>query len=257
MSAPPEGSFLAELRRVEAELPVPLPDRLRFLRELEYDLEALRSELVAQGLDADEAHHRAVEALLPGGGALAHLADVHRPAYRRLTHALAPHRLRRLERGALALATVSVLLVQAGLLVRADLARDPSPFLAPVVVLGGFLFALCAWKVFKLWIKRDHRDPERGLTAIACFSIGVVGVAFAGALVDTYHLAAALEHSSASATPVVTRWIVRECVLLATAIIFALGGGLTWFVIEQWRASVDEARREILGPSPQTEEISR
>jgi hypothetical protein len=252
VSGPAGRPFLADLRRLESELAVPIPDRLRFLRELEYDLEELRDGLVARGMAADEARRHALEALFPDAGTVGELGWLHAPLYRRVTASVRADRLRALERGALAVATASVVVVQATLLLRADLLDRPSPFLWPVLVLVGLLFALCAAKAFELWIERDHGAPLRGLGAILQLAGGVLATAFLGVLVDTYRLAATLEASPALANALGPRWLVRECALLSVATLAALAGGVTWFVLSQWVSGVSGARSELLGftPSP-------
>jgi hypothetical protein len=166
-------------------------------------------------------------------------------------------RLRALERGALALATAAVLLVETILLLRADLLDRPSPFLWPVLGVGGLLFALCAAKTFELAIARDHRDPARGLRAI----LALAGVALAtgclGVLVDTYRLASVLEASPGLAEALGTRWLMRECALLSAALLVALAGGLTWFVLAQWVSGMAGARREALGLPPSRRKETR
>jgi hypothetical protein len=250
MSTRAGRSFLPDLRRLEAELAVPMPERLRFLRELEYDLEQLRDGLVARGMAADEARGRALEALLPDPRTLGELGRVHAPLYRRVTASVRAQRLRALERGALAVATASVVVVQATLLLEADLLDRPSPFLWPVLALGALLFALCAAKGFELWIERDHRTPARGLRPILGLCGAVLAAAFLGALIDSYRLAATLEASPGLAGTLGPRWLVRECALLAVAILVALAGGVTWFVLSQWVSGVSGARREVLGITP-------
>ena len=103
-------SFLPILREVERELSVPIPERVRILRELEFDLEGLRSRFMAQGLPAEEARVRALEALVPDGTALEELGRLHAPTYLRITRHLSENRLRIIERSALALSTTSVIL---------------------------------------------------------------------------------------------------------------------------------------------------
>jgi hypothetical protein len=248
----PVRSFATDLRQLELQLDreglrLSVPDRIRLFRELEHDLEACCTGLQENGLGAEEARRRAVEILLPGVETLRQLESVHRPLYLRFTAALDQGRVRRMERGALALTTAAVLVVQAMLLGRANLLEDASVFLLPVLGLGALLFALCAGTVFRLWVRRDPGDPGRGLGFILGLSGAVLLVALAGATFDTYRLASTLESSPFLATSLVTRWLVRECSLLAVAVLFALAGGLTWFILNQWSKDVLVARREALG----------
>ena len=74
MRGPTARGFAPVLREVERGLALPIPDRVRILRELEYDLEELRDRL-------------------------------HAPWYWRVTRHVTANRLRLAERAALAIAT--------------------------------------------------------------------------------------------------------------------------------------------------------
>lgn len=253
-------AFLPDLRRIEPELPVPLPERVRILRELEYDLEQLRDGLVSRGMTTDDARRRALDALLPDRIALQELGRLHSPLYRRLTRCLDAERLRIAERSALALATASVLVAESLVLLRTGPFRDPSPFLWPVLGLGALLFAACTAKVFELWIKRDHRRPGRGVGAILGLAGVVLGVGALGAVADLSHLAGTLEQSPSLAGTLTLRWLVQACALLSVAILISLAGGLTWFILSRWVTLVSGARREVLGldsRNPTVEEKTR
>lgn len=247
MSSRAARGFLPVLRELDRELPVPLPDRVRILRELEYDLEQLRDGLVARGVNPDEARRRALEALLPDRLSRHELGRVHAPLYRRLTQSIDEHRLRLVERSALALATATVLLAETLVLLRVDLLNDPSPFLWPVIGLGACLFAVCVAEVFALWIKRDHRRPERRLGAILGVSGAILAAGIVGSIVDFYRLAGILEGAPGLEGALASRWLVRDAALLSVSILLSLAGGLVWFVLVQWVALVSGARREVLG----------
>jgi len=239
--------FLPALRKVEGELRVPLPARVRILHELEYDLEELRDRLAAEGLTPEEAEARALEALVPDPIALRELGRLHTPLYGRLTRGMADHRLRLAERSALALTAAFVLLVETFALMRADLLADPSPFLWPVLGLGALLAAAIVWTGFELWVKGDHRVPDRRLDAVVTLSLVLPVVAVGGAFIDFCSLAATLEVTPERALLLVPAWLVRDGALLAVAVLFGTAGAWTWFVLTRWLATVREAHREALG----------
>jgi hypothetical protein len=247
MSAGIVRAFLPVLRKVESELTVPLPERVRILRELEYDLEQLQVRFEAQGLTPEAARDRALEALAPDGISLQALDHVHAPLYRRLTRRLNGNRLQAIERSALGLATAFVVITGTVTLTRADLLRDPSPFLLPVLLLGGLLFALTVAKTFELWIKRDHTVPGRGLGRILGVAGVTLAVGFVGTVIDFYRLAAVLESDPAGAATLVPLWLVRDAALLSLSLLLAMAGGLAWFILSQWLAAVSDARRDVLG----------
>lgn len=250
MSVPTARIFLHDLRTVERQMSLPLPERVRILRELEFDLEELRDRLLARGLSADDAEARALEALVPDREALHQLGTLHAPRYLRATRFLGDRRLWLLERSALVLATSFVLVVGTVMLLRADLLGDPSPFLWPVIGLGGLLFAAVLAKVFQLWIKQDHRRPRRGLTSILALSGLILGTGIAGTLFDLYRLAAILERAPDLAATLASGWLVRDAALLSVSLLLALAGALAWLVLARWLALVSDAYRRALGLDP-------
>jgi len=240
--------FLADLQALERELALPIPDRLRLLEELEFDLEQLRRRFLDDGCSEPEARVRALQALVPEGGALEELLDLHTPLYVRLTRGVGAARLRLLERSAFVVASAGVLLTEAYALLQADLLTDPSPFLWPVLALGALISAAVAMKMFELWVRADHRSPQRGLSAILALCGMTLGGAGAATVVELARLAAVLERGGDSIGPVVA-WLVRDAVLLAVATLVALAGGLAWLVLNHWVVAVSADRRAVLGPS--------
>lgn len=247
MSPTKERGFAPVLREVESGMALPLPDRIRILRELEYDLEELWGRFVAEGVPDDEARRRALDALVPDAGSLVELDHLHAPLYRRLTQRFPSSQLRLAERTALGVAVAAVLGVQTATLLRVDLLRDPSPFLWPVLVAGGFLFALVLAKGFQLWIKGDHTQPTRGLGSILVAAGIVLSLGIGGTIFDLFRLAVVLEQTPELAEALVPLWLFRSSALLSVAILLALAGGLAWFILSQWVALVRRAHREVLG----------
>lgn len=247
MSTPAGRPYLGTLRSLEKELALPLPMRTRMLRELEFDLEALGSKFVAEGMPLEEARARAVDALVPDAETLRALGRVHQSRYRKLTAAWGSERIRAVERGTLALATGSVVLAGAAALARADLLADPSPFLWPVLMLGGAIAGLWAWKTHELWIRQDHRRPARGLGLLVTLVLATAFLGAGGALVDTYLLAGLVERAPADADSLVIGWVRRESALVSVSILVALTGSLGWFVLRQWVVHVAAEHREALG----------
>ncbi|MGI9625614.1 MAG: hypothetical protein ACR2QM_02150 [Longimicrobiales bacterium] len=246
MSERVERAFLSTLQAVERQLPSPVSKRIDLLRELEADLEALSSGLESQGVPLEEARQRAVEALVPDPGVLRELARLHRPAYVRFTQGLERERLRILERSALGLTTAATVLAGAVGLSQADLLRDPSPFLVPVLALGAVLVGLVLMKGFQLWVKADHRQPDVGVRAILLLSGTILMTAFLGLFLDLFQLTRRLEAAPQLSSELVTRWIVQDAGLLSVALTLALLGGLSWFVLNHWQTLIWSRHRELL-----------
>lgn len=231
------------------------PARARILLELAGDVEALTSDLKERGISEEDAVRRATERVVPSGVALDALVRLHRPFYRRVSAPIADSRLRRWERGTLLLLT-TLLLGGALLFLGANgLLASPSPFLWTVLVLSGGVLALALATSFRLFILKDHGPDtlDRGLGPLLWLSGIVLFVAGVGAVADLWGLSAAMEVGSQDPMPLLTAWLIRESVLLTTALLTALAGGLVWFLLARETAAIrggDQDIREALEPSP-------
>lgn len=252
MTARTVRAFLPTLREVGRALSTPIPNRVRILRELEFDLEELYGELLSRGVPKDEARRRAIEALVPDRTVLHQLAHLHMPIYPRVTGGMSEARVRLMERSALVLATAFSLSVGAAALLRGDLLANPSPFLVPVLGLGALLVARILVKAFQLWVRGDHQEPARGLKTILGLSTATLAMAVTGTLVDSYRLAGRLEVAPQLAGELIPQWLVQAAALVSAAMVFALLGGLTWFVITQWMTLTATAYQEALGLTTHT-----
>ena len=241
------GSLAPILREVEAGLTMPIPQRVRILRELESDLQALTARFVADGLSVDDALLRARDALVPDQHSLRELQRLHTPLYRRMTSHIDGDRLRIAERSALAITTAGVVVLGTAALLRADLLTDPSPFLWPVLGLGGLLFAAVVAKAFQLWVKKDHRVPALGLMSILGFAGATLSMGILGTMLDFYRLAGDLEQAPNIANTLASQWLMRDAALLSVSILLALAGGLAWFALARWVTVIEEDHRDVLG----------
>lgn len=236
----------AMLRTVVDGLALPLPTRTRLIHELTQDLDGLTRRLVARGVPLEEARRRAMETLAPDPVTLAEIEALALPRYRRLTAGLQPSRLRLVERGALALATVALLALEASALVGAGLLDDPSAFLGPVLALGTLTIVTVVAKAFQLGVKGEHRQPRRGLRLVD----GLVGLilctAVVGTLVDFIGLATVMEATPAGGHDLVAAWVVRDAALLSTGIILALTGALGRFGLTTCIAHMEHRHRQAL-----------
>lgn len=250
MSTAARREFLPALRELERRLSVPVPERVRILRELAYDLEQLFTRLMASGLSAEAARVRALEAIVPDGIALEQLDDLHVPIYRRLTRRIRADRLRLLERTALAVSTAAVLIVGTLQLLGSWRFRIATHLLWPVLCASALLFAVIVANVFRLWIKGDHRRPRLGVGMILGLSAVTLGVGLVCTFVDILQVTATLAAAPEMADTFVLQWLRRDAALLSVSMLIALGGALAWFTMTQWLTAVSDARRDVLGFAP-------
>jgi hypothetical protein len=161
-------------------------------------------------------------------------------------------RIRRYERTALACLALLVLSAESLLLLRTDVMRDPSPFLWPVLTLGAVLFTTAAAHAFRLWSVDDVRADGPGLTSLVVLSALTPATALGGVTVDTFRLAALVEREPERAVAATFDWLVSDASLMAVALLIALAGGLSWFLLSQWQSGIRAAHREVLGMDVRT-----
>ena len=246
MSARAEPVEAGTLRRISERIAVPLPRKTSFLRELSADVGALTERLIEDGVEANEARHHALVALVPDDETLRRLEALHAPWYTKLTGRWSAERLRRTERMGLAASFVVILTVQTTAILQADFLRYVSPFLWPVLAAGTVVVLATIWKAFQLWVKADHTDPRGGLRGLLVLSAAPLAIAAVGTWVDVVKLAGVLQRNPELQQDLVLRSLIQDAAMLSIAILFALFGGLGWLLFSQWVAIQEDAHERAL-----------
>ncbi len=241
--------FGEELRDLAERLDLPQPMRSRILLELSADLADLASALEAEGVGRVEARRRALDVLFPSGEALRELERLHRPLYRRLVDRFSEPARHGLER---ALLTVLALMLGgfgAWLLAGAELLRDPTPFLWPVLVVGALVLGMGGGKLFQLYVKKDHDRARlgRGMWGLPVAGAAAAVLGFGGAVADLYVVAGAVAGSPDRAALELLRWLRQDMALLSVALLIVSAAGLLWLSSAVGIARVEQAEAMALG----------
>ena len=233
------------LRRVDAGLSLPMGQRLRILRELSADMQDLAAEFRAQGMPPVEADLQAVSRVEPDAQSLHSLVGVHRSLLRRTIEAAWGPNFQRVERGGLLVGTAFLLCSCLGILVWLQLLSDPSPFLLPVFALGAVLF----WKVLRLGYRLivDGDIPEKGTQGLLALSGLMLGLGFAGAIVDFYNLTQLLQGSPGSEREYVVSFLLNGGTLLTLSVLFSLSAAMAWYAAATWQDLIRTVRTDLLG----------
>lgn len=212
---------------------LPVEVRARLGDELAADLDATYRTLLDRGWTPEAALARARTMVVPDAHALDRLTRIHRPLYRRLVARCSARGVQRGERMAVIAVALSSLAMLAALLLRADIFREPSAFLLPVLVSGSGVVAAVAAKAFHLLVKRPTRLSElrAGLAAPLAASTITLLAGLGGTLVDLYRFAAQVESAVPESSIAVVAFVGDTAALLALALAFALAGGLGWFLL--------------------------
>jgi hypothetical protein len=234
------------LRQLSDRFSAPLPRKTSFLEELSGDVRALTRRLVQEGLSPDEAHRRALEALVPDDETVRRLEVLHAPWYLRITGRWDSDQLRRAERLGMAATFFVILTIQTVAILQAEFLRYVSPFLWPVLAAGSAVVLAAAKKGFELWVKGDHGTPRSGLRQLLVLSTFPFAIAVAGIWVDVIEVSGAIQLNPELAQGLVVRTLIQDCAMLAIAILFALFGGLCWLLLTHWVAVQEDAHQRAL-----------
>jgi len=242
------------LRRVEARLEAPDPERSRILLEMARDLEDLYAVYRERGLGEAEAARRAESLLGASPEAIEALAGIHAPGFQRLVRRLSPgsgHRVERILLSVLALGSAAAAL---SALIAAGLLRSPTPFHWLLLVLGAVVVAITVAHGI-----RRSRPAPRVVSAISLPHLagGAVAVSALGAAIELRAMATAAAAGVWELESVMVP-VGRAAELLAFALAIALVALTGWFQgarrrreAASWRAEVEpllgETQREETG----------
>jgi hypothetical protein len=209
------------------------------LRELADDAEALYEELRTRGLSQEAAADRVREVLLPGGAAREALRAVHATLYQRIAHRFSAGAMLRWERASVGVLVFAAVAGGTAALRNVPLLLDPSPWLVPLMAIGGAGLLMGLAKCFQLFIKgvRDVAPLRAGLAPL---------LAAAGVCADLYRVAARMEAAHDPTGRVVLAFVRADSTLLAVGLTLSLAIGLGWFLLLQWVTAIEAADRRSL-----------
>ena len=240
--------LVEELRR---DLRVPLPARTRILREVAADAEALLGELLGRGVPEDEAVARTRQLLLPNRSALGALRDLHGSFHERVGARFGGRAMRRWERAALALVASTAVAGAGAALAPAQVLRDPSPFLLPVLLAGAGGILLGLIRAYRLAFQPvgPAHTLRRGLAPVLGASAATGLLAAGGVAADLYRLAARMQAAPDAPGALVLAFVRADATLVCAGLTLALASFLLWFLLLQW-IGVAEAAEHPFTPDP-------
>ncbi len=251
------GSLGAHLRSVSESLSSPISARTRILDELRFDLDELTRRLEDEGHSPSDARARATEALLPDGATLEMLDRIHASSYDRLADQLGDRRLKRLEQGLLATALGVAAGGGATALSRVGVLNDPSPYLWVVLGLAVALLGACGRGAVEVWAKGDTASTSRRTRAILILSALTLLSGLIGVTHDVVRVFAHLEAWPDDAASLLPAVLVRESILLGTAIVVAMAGCTFSVIARQWATLIeDRLARALADDTPKTPNAS-
>lgn len=226
------------LRRVEAQLEAPEPERSQILLEMARNLEDLYAAYRERGIGEAEAERRAERLLGASPEAVEALAGIHASGVQRLIRRLSPGSRHRVERILLGLLSLGSAAVALSALIAAGLLRSPTLFHWLLLALGVVVAATAA----ATGLRRPRPTSPASRPAPAPLAValpGLAGVAGAvgglGAGMELLAMTAAAGAADDWEAALVMVSVGRAAELLALSMVIGLVALLAWVQVARRR----------------------
>ena len=225
--------FAGVLKKVSDGLDLPQPTRSRILLEMAGDLEDLYEHHRDQGLEEEEAVHRAEEAFAASDEALKHLARIH-VANGGLTERVRSQVGTWWEKALLVIWLLGVILVAEAVVTEVHFFVIISPFVWPIVALAAAALAFSLWKLYQLFWKKpnDPRSFRSGLSSLLFVAAASLALAFCGFF---YHLRwyafQVWDGGPEKMFGLLSNWIMAISALMIVSLLTATLAALAWFLL--------------------------
>jgi len=240
--------FAAVLGKIDKVLDIPQPSRSRVILEIAADMQDLYEDYISQGLGDEQAMRRTVEEFDLSAEEIAAIARVHDSPLKRFLDRFSARTRGILERTALAVTLIPVVLVGYRLALSGGMSKDCGIWMWPL--LGGAIVALTMGlsKWYGLFVVKEHsiRTVRKRLNFVLYIALGQLGAGFVGMYIDLFQTWVASSADKAMTIPYLAHWLQRSSALLSTALIAALVSGLIWIVNMGKAVSVEQYEAELI-----------
>jgi hypothetical protein len=228
------------LRDIHDRLDLPQPARSRVIIEIASDIQDLEEQLVGEGM--------ALERCDLSDDAVAELARVHSPVYRRFLDRLSAQARTRWERSMLALACLVVVLTTGQAVVSVEVLRAGGvvAWLATAVAVAALLFA--ATRGYAAFVAQDH-DPvrlRRGLVVLPAAVAYNLLLAAVGAWGGFFRVAWRFADNPADGLVLLTGWLRTSTAATIVCLLSAILVGMLWYVVESKVTRIEQAEAALL-----------
>ncbi len=225
--------FAEVLRKIDSRLDLPQPARGRIMLEIAADVEDLFEVYRGRGLDEAEALSRVEEKFTVSEEAIAELVAIHQPAYRRFTDSLSAQARTRFERVLLAILLVSMFGVGLPLLARAEMIRQASDFVWPILAIAAATGMIVLVKLYQLYVKKDHRSRRLryGLSLLLLGSGASLLAAGFGFTVGLHQVMEKLVLDVEGLWLYVVRWLLTGAPVMLLGLLTAMAAALFWLML--------------------------
>jgi hypothetical protein len=240
--------FAAVLTNIDKVLNIPQPSRSRVILEISADMQDLYEHYIRQGLDDEQATSRTVEAFDLSAEEVAAIARVHDSSLGQFLDRFSARTRGNLERTALALTLVPVVLVGYRLALSGGMVRDSGIWIW--LLLAGAIAAVAVGmsKWYGLFVVKNHsiRAVRKRLNSALYIALAQLVTGFVGMYVDLFQTWVTSSVDKAMTVTYLAHWLQRSSALLSTATIAALASGLIWVVNSGKAVSIEQYEAELI-----------
>jgi len=254
--------FTPLLKKIHDNLDLPQPTKSRIILEIAADLDDLYHVYLDQGLGEKEALKKAQEKFDLTEDALQDLVHIHETIFRKWIHRISEHTQSRWERLILLIVLWFIALFSSRAIWSTEFIINANRFVWPVLCIAFIITALSLYKIYLLYIKKDHNFVRiRKGMPIFLFSgglnlfIGLIGYfselysAGTNNMLNVSNLIF-LNYSGRSGLDYSTHdqvmWMIRSSSMIMVCLLVTIFIAIMWFVLENKIVRIEQAEAECL-----------
>lgn len=240
--------FTQELKEINERLDLPQPTKSHILLEIAADMDDLYKVYLSRGLNEQEAIQKAKEKFDLDDEALAQLAQIHEPLFRKLFDRISHRAQSTWERTALILVLLSVVYLAGNEMLSTQLFLQASKFVWPITGIAFLMLLISIVKFYKLFLRKEHTISKLRFGVPTILFLGGAGLAVGafGSLVETYWAISQSIIEMERTLFYFTNWLVKTSALLIVSLWVAIGAALVWFFMLNKITKIEQAEAAIL-----------
>jgi len=241
--------FTKTLNKINDRIKLPQPQKSRILLEISADLNDAYDYYIEKGIDEDEARKKAEEKFNLTDKSIKELKEMNQTIFRRFADRSSEYRFKIWEWLLLVIILGIIFYLSAHVMFSEKLFPDGSTYNWPILAIFVIGVLLFIYKIFSLYIKKDHNPVENRKGVIWLLVLGALSIytSFLGYFIDLYVLSDTpfVFLNNIMLMTIVTNDMVTAQTLVHTAIWFSdtmgmvmfgmftgILCGIFWFVLE-------------------------
>jgi hypothetical protein len=259
---PGMNPFKTVLTKLQNRLELPQPEKSRILLEIAGDLDDLYQYYKDQGIEEEKAIQRVLEKIDLSDENLKELIHIHQPRLKGWMDRLSEQAQTRWERIILVSIFLIVIIACGRVIVTTPFFIHASPFIWPVLGSGVFSIILALWKIYHLYIRKNHsiRNIRKGLSLI--FYLGLFNIIFGvtGYYIEllnagdrSFILGSRLFFLITEMSPrfqetldYIIWWYTRTAAMVMTSLVASMISGILWYLLHNKVTQIEQYEAMLL-----------